>query len=283
MLNTTAGRRLEDDLAVIEEIAARPAATAKELAANLTALYDATFNVALDRYDIPAASRAYAESLRLDPTNFGARIGLAVCEQRRGAADRAQALYGELGADPSLTRVQRGSVAERLGDAALLAGELARAEELYAQAERDALDEGRTRSVAVKRYAARSEGREAIAQLLIGDPQRGSDLMQSSAALGEWSVRDPSLGLAEYLLGKNLYARARWAEADEHLERALARQLPLASVRREALRTGVFAACALGQPARAQSRLRQYLADPELSAARRTAMLRFAESCGLPG
>ncbi|MTD94187.1 hypothetical protein GIW81_07535 [Hyphomicrobium sp. xq] len=64
MLNTTAGRRLEDDLAVIEEIAARPAATAKELAANLTALYEATFNVALDRYDMQTLLRSAPEIAR---------------------------------------------------------------------------------------------------------------------------------------------------------------------------------------------------------------------------
>jgi len=236
---------------------------------------------ALDRYDITAAHRAYSESLRLDPANFGARLGLAVCEQRRGAARVAAARYTEIGTDAALTRVQRSTVAERLGDVALRAGDLALAEQQYAAAGRDALDEARVRTVAVKRYAAHSEGRAAIADLLIGDPERGSDLMQSSAALGEWSARDPTQGLADYLLGKNLYSRARWKEADQHLERALGRTLPLASVRREALRTEVFAACALGERERANLRLREYLADSELGAARREGMQKFARLCGL--
>jgi hypothetical protein len=237
---------------------------------------------ALERYDIVAARAAYAESLRLDPANFGARLGLAVCEQRRGAARAAEARYAEVGADPALTRVQRATVEERLGDAALLGGDLSAAEQHYALAERDALDESRVRTIAVKRYAAHSEGRQAVMDLLIGDPERGSDLMQSSAALGEWSARDPQLGLADYLLGKNLSSRARWREADQHLERALARELPLASVRREALRTAVFAGCALGQRERASARLREYLSDPELNAARREGMRKFAQLCGLP-
>jgi hypothetical protein len=164
---------------------------------------------------------------------------------------------------------------------ALRAGDAAAAEQQYAAAERDALDEARVRTVAVKRYAAQSEGRQAIADLLIGDPERGSDLMQSSAALGEWSERDPKQGLADYLLGKNLYSRSRWKEADQHLERALARELPLASVRREALRTEVFAACALAERERANLRLREYLADSGLSAARREGMEKFARLCGL--
>lgn len=236
---------------------------------------------ALDRRDIAAASSAYADSLRLDPANFGARLGLAVCEQRRGAARAAEARYAEIGADAALTRLQRATVAERLGDVALLGGDVTRAEQHYLAAERDALDEGRVRTVAVKRYAAQSEGRQAVAELLIGDPEQGSDLMQSSAALGEWSVRDPSLGLADYLIGKNLFSRQRWREAELHLGRALGRTLPLASVRREALRTFVFAACALGQRESAAPRLREYLADAELSAARQQGMRKFAELCGV--
>src|SRR6185503_11675195 len=61
-------------------------------------------NAALDRQDLRAARAAYAGSLRLDPGNFGARLGLAVCEQRRGAAEAAVARYAELGADAGLTR-----------------------------------------------------------------------------------------------------------------------------------------------------------------------------------
>ncbi len=52
MLHTTPRRRLQDDLAAVEQIAARPATTAKELAANLTELYDATFNINFERYDV---------------------------------------------------------------------------------------------------------------------------------------------------------------------------------------------------------------------------------------
>jgi tetratricopeptide (TPR) repeat protein len=239
-------------------------------------------NAALQRHDVAAASAAYDASLRLDPGNFGARIGRAVCEQRRGAEQAAEARYIELGADPSLTRVQRAVVAERLGDAALLAGDIVHAERYYTEAERDALEEARTRALAVKRYAARGNGRAAVAELLIGDPERGTDLMQASASLGEWSVREPGLGLAEYLLGKNLYSRARWRDASLHLERALGRALPLPSVRREALRSQIFALCALSERQRASSSLRAYLADPELSPARREAMRRFAPVCGLP-
>jgi hypothetical protein len=52
MLHTTPRRRLQEDLAAVEQIAARPATTAKELAANLTELYDATFAINFERYDV---------------------------------------------------------------------------------------------------------------------------------------------------------------------------------------------------------------------------------------
>jgi len=94
-------------------------------------------------------------------------------------------------------------------------------------------------------------------------------------------VRDPDLGLSEYLLGKNLYSRARWRDASLHLERALARELPLPSVRREALRSQIFSLCAMSQRQQAGLLLRAYLAEPELSPARREAMQRFAPVCGV--
>ncbi|MCZ7594676.1 MAG: YiiX/YebB-like N1pC/P60 family cysteine hydrolase [Hyphomicrobium sp.] len=64
MLHTTPRRRLEDDLAAVEEIVARPATTAKELATNLSALYEATFNVSLDRYDMQSLLRSAPEIAR---------------------------------------------------------------------------------------------------------------------------------------------------------------------------------------------------------------------------
>lgn len=64
MLLTTPRSRLEDDLAAVEEIAARPAATAKELAANLGQLYEAAFNVRLDSYDVQTLARSAPDIAR---------------------------------------------------------------------------------------------------------------------------------------------------------------------------------------------------------------------------
>ena len=237
---------------------------------------------ALEGFDLETAAQDYSRSLALDPSSYGARLGLAACAERAGDADQALDSYERLAGDESLSRVQRSSVFERLGDRALLAGRDHAAQDLYDDAERYAFDEHRARTIAVKRYALSDpEGRAAITSLLIGDVRLGSDMPQAMAALGEWSARVPQQGLADYLIGKNLYSRARWRDAYAYLERALRREIPLASVRREALRTFVFAACALGERDPAQAALQQYLVDPGLSFARKSGMQRLAKSCRL--
>lgn len=234
---------------------------------------------AYDSFDFDAAVSAYESGLQLDPSNFNARMGIAACAERRGDAD-GRPRYEAMARDPGLTRVQRASVLERLGDLELLAGDDRAAAQHYVAAENDAFDEHRARTIAVKRYAlGDARGRAAIVALLIGDPRLGSDLAQAAAELGEWSATAPDNGLADYLIGKNLYNRARWRDAYERLSRALSRPLPLASVRREGLRTFVFAACALGEHTAAARAVAEYLVDPALSFARKTGMQRFAESC----
>lgn len=236
---------------------------------------------AFERFDIESAISAYREGLDLDPANFNARMGLAACDQRRGADAEAMARYRALAEDPGLTRVQRSAAVERLADRALLAGD-ERASVLYVEAELHAFDEHRARTIAVKRYAAdNADGRRAIIELLIGSPERGADFGAANAALGRWAERDPTNGLADYLIGKNLYSRARWQEAGEYLSRALERDLAIPSVRREALRSSVFVGCALGDARRASEAASEYLADPGLSLARKNGMERFRKVCRL--
>jgi hypothetical protein len=235
---------------------------------------------AFEGFDFASARAAYQGSLELDPSNYNARLGLAACAERSGDEPLATTRYEEMARDPSLTRVQRSNVLERIGDRALLEGRDVAADGAYAEAAQYAFDEHRTRTIEVKRYALTDRGgRAAISALLVGDVKFGSDLPQAMSELGEWSALAPTLGLADYLIGKNLYSRMRWRDTFARLERALARELPLLSVRREALRTFVFAACALDEYRAAERALDEYLADPALSSARKKGMQRFALSC----
>ena len=58
---------LADDLAAIEILALRPVHSAEELAANLSEVYDAVFNVNFDRYDVHDLAKS-APDLRRDVT-----------------------------------------------------------------------------------------------------------------------------------------------------------------------------------------------------------------------
>jgi hypothetical protein len=239
-----------------------------------------TAGYAFEAFDVEKAETVYTDALSLDPSNFNARLGLAACAERAGPEAAAEARYRALADDPALSRVQRSAVLERLADRALLDGRDGDATRLYDEAEAYAFDEHRARTIAVKRLAAAEQrGRSALVALLLGDPQLGSDLPLAMSELGEWSAAVPEDGLADYLIGKNLYNRARWNDARVRLEEALKRNVVLPSVRREALRTLVFAACASGVLQSADRALSEYLADPALSLARKNGMQRIASSC----
>ena len=69
----------------------RPAATAKELAANLAQVYEAVFNVSLDRYDVDGARQvgARADARNLRPAPRAARSGGRLAAARVHVASRA--------------------------------------------------------------------------------------------------------------------------------------------------------------------------------------------------
>jgi hypothetical protein len=104
--------------------------------------------------------------------------------------------------------------------------------------------------------------------------------MTAGAYLGSWLAEDPSDGLPEYLLGKDLLNRGIYAEAAERLDRALAKRLPPGRVLREALRQRVIVGCALGDATGARKAY-DIWADKggEPFAARRDALRRLVERC----
>src|SRR5262249_10255614 len=113
------------------------------------------------------------------------------------------------------------------------------------------------RTLEVKAYAAGDASRRAVAALLIGAPGRPADSNEAMARLGAWAeaTRDP---VAEYVLGKNLAQHAFWAEAAEHLDRALGGTEPTPRIARELLRQRAITACALRDTA-ALTRVRDAL------------------------
>jgi len=104
--------------------------------------------------------------------------------------------------------------------------------------------------------------------------------MTAGALLGSWAAEDPSDGLPEYLLGKDLANRGFYSDAAERLDRALAKRLSVGRVLREALRQRVIVACALGDAPTARKAYDIWTdrgAEPFF--ARREALRRLLERC----
>ncbi|MGC4088561.1 MAG: hypothetical protein QM756_11825 [Polyangiaceae bacterium] len=87
-------------------------------------------------------------------------------------------------------------------------------------------------------------------------------------------------GLADYLIGKNLYNRGRYRDAALAIDRALSRRLPEPRVLDEALRLSLVLACALTDPDSARVAFERLKAR-QLSPARQQAVLRLAERCSI--
>src|SRR5690606_24689963 len=107
----------------------------------------------------------------------------------------------------------------------------------------------------------------------------------AAPALGRWMAEGPHTAMARYLIGKNLLARGHFFEAAAFLESAVddPEELPLQSVRTEALRSAFLARCALFDPAGAQ-RVYDRLVEQRLTLGQRQGLGRIAERCGVePG
>jgi tetratricopeptide (TPR) repeat protein len=239
-------------------------------------------NQALGSQSLDLAREAFAAVLGLEPRQFQAQLGLARCERARGALGTEREMLENLLAAPGALKAQRAVLQERLGDLALLTGDTSVAQTAFAAARSYAGGENAQRNLDVKVFAADHSGisRDAIVGFLVGDTRGQSDVLEAGALLGRFAAIEPELGLADYLIGKNLYNRGRFAAAASALDRALSKLLPPARVEREALRTRLLAACALGQTAEVRELTQRYLAFPGLSRARRDEGERLRASCG---
>lgn len=259
---------------------------------------------ALGAHDLVLAQRSFDEVLRLDPHDLGARLELGSCMQRRGKLEESVAHYQQLARSAELRPQERAAALKRWADLELWQQHPERAEQLYEQVRPNTVDEDQLRQLDVKQLAARalkiarepgevtgdedtseSVGRplayEAIAALLIGDPQQGPDLALASAKLAEWAASDPQDGLPHYLLGKNFLSLGRFEEAAEQLDLALDRKLQLPRVKREALHDRMILACAQNDRVHLEETFVALQADAAMPHAGKEGLLRFARRCGV--
>jgi len=244
-------------------------------------LYRKEAEHAQERGDYIQARRTYEDMLRLDPHDEGARLSIAGCLLRRGEIDEARKVLAGISGDESATRIARNRALSQLADLDLEGGDYDRASKHYAELASRSLDEDSLRTIEVKASSlGDTRARRAIAAYLVGPPERGVDTMTAGALLGSWAAEDPTDGLPEYLLGKDLANRGLYADAAERLDRALAKRLAPGRVLREALRQRVIVACALGDAASARKAYDIWVdrgAEPFV--ARRDALGRLLERC----
>jgi tetratricopeptide (TPR) repeat protein len=236
-------------------------------------------NQKLGSADTAGARAALAEVLRLDPHHNSAKFELAACDVKDGDEAAALKAYAALAASPELAKLEQARALEAEGDEELRRGQLAEARRDYDAVAAIAADEDRLRTLDVKRSPENELQRRAVVDLLIGDPILGASFEVAAPRIAEWAAAEPQNGLPPYLLGKNLFGRGRFAEAAEYLDAALASDIKLPRVLREAWRTRLILACAAGDGAVESKALTALRADEGLGAARRATVERLARRC----
>jgi tetratricopeptide (TPR) repeat protein len=235
----------------------------------------------LAKNDWRGASEAFDEALRLDPHHVWAGIGAGTCAARAGRYDEARVKWERVASDPALPVVLKLTGTEAIADLDLALGLDRPARERYRLIAQQVFDDDHLRALEVKGAEREPLGRDAIVALLIGDPRLGRDFSIATARLARWAAERPTEGEPEYLLGRNFYQQGRYEDAAAHLDRALERTLESSRLRREALRTRLIVAAALGERGAAERVLARWLAEPGIRRAQREGMLRFAERSGI--
>lgn len=237
--------------------------------------------------DPVAARERFEQLLKLDREHFSGRVGLATCALRRGELTEAERIYAELSRDAAQTELNRIFAVEATADLSMMRRRFAAAADGYERVQRAVVDEDRLRALDVKLYAtglgktpAERLGRDAIVELLIGDPKQGPSWDVAATLLAGWSAVDEHQGLSEYLLGKNLFGRGLWSAAQSRLDSALGRGLSLPRVRIEAMSDRLRLACA-DKSVDVAARMFSVLRAEPLRAARRQQLELLAERCGV--
>lgn len=233
--------------------------------------------------DIEGAEAAYREVLSLDPNHVGARLGLGTCAFRRSDAATAIRAYRGVADDGRLALGNRLGAREAIADAEFLQGRPEVARDMYSALLTQSASEDHRRTLEVKRLAttAPAAESEALRALLLGSFRLPPSWDTAAPLLGAWRERDPSDGLASYLLARNLFNRALTDSSAQYLDESLARELALESVRREALRLRVIVGCARRESDAVRRSLQSYLRQSELTTQQRDSALAIASRCGV--
>jgi hypothetical protein len=215
---------------------------------------------ALAAGDVPRALALHASIVRDDPgePEHLAEWMDALSSARREpeALESAHRLLDH----PAASDGQKARALTLLGDAELRGGD-PHAGETIARALALPLDEATARQLRARAIAARELAKpsgatpfgRALVRYLVGDAPGPRDAALDVYRAAEVVQAAPDAGLGHYLLGRQLAAHDRAAEALPELERALARGLPDPGFTVEARRLAASAALRSGDPARSRA------------------------------
>jgi hypothetical protein len=240
--------------------------------------------------DADGAINEYLKATALDPNDVGLRIAVAQAKIARGASSTGQASgpsfdegVRELDAiarDAAMHALFKDRAIEILADLELATNKGDSAAPRYADLATRTVDQDVLRTLDVKTAAARDPRiAPAVVALLIGAPGRGPDRFRAAELLGALAAEPRTDGLASYLLGRQYWSGGDLDEAAKHLDRALSLGLPIPRVETEALRLSALVACARGDHATADQRAHAFIARPQVTTARREAILGVVAHC----
>lgn len=214
---------------------------------------DADVVESLCRFDAVGAEKAAEDALRLDASRVDLEVVLPGCALAAGDAAnadrRASALLGRSDVPPWSRR----DLWVTRADAAWRSGDVEAARRHYTEALGVSGATSGRRPIEVKSWALDQsvEVRDAVRELLTGPEEKGG-AGRAAFLLGAWLERAPEDPMALYLVGKNLLSERMPRAALPLLKRAALAQLPIESVKREALRSWLVAACESEQRAEAE-------------------------------
>jgi tetratricopeptide (TPR) repeat protein len=241
--------------------------------------------------DVRGARDAYRSLLELEQDNTRARLGMAQCDLRDGELENAIMRYQALATDRRLTVLERANALEAEGDIEVIASRPGKAITAYAAVGKLNADEDRLRTLEVKSLIAGKPAASGARLLLIGDALRGPSWDEAAPRLGTEALRGDAL--SQYLLGRNLWLHGRPEAALVYLDQSLDAEPPAprqdytwppaARIVREALRLRLLVTCSDPRFDKlpASHALRRLRADPNVPAAKKAAVERFAKRCGL--
>jgi hypothetical protein len=202
-----------------------------------------------DDHRFVLAIETYQSVIARDPYDWHAHFERARIDIWFGDNARGRDELTAIRNDERVPRTWRDRAEELLADDDLTRGLNDRAAAAYRALASHTLDEDAVRTLEVKAESAREPvSRQAIVDLLIGEPGRPADPWVGALSLGIWAGQKHE-PMAGYLIGKNLALHAEYARAAVWLDTAFDDGVATASIGRELLRQRGVCACALGDAA----------------------------------